>query len=124
MGAANYKNTRENEDERYTLAIFLGGRTNVAAYRLFLEAFVSNIVGQMVFRRRMHASDGKTEIFTVSDEALALLLIENNEDRWIDVYEKPKDVNLTTRTKKGEIWSSSVPAKFTQGGLPPEETKR
>jgi hypothetical protein len=55
------------------------------------------------------------EISTISDEALALLALENGIDRWDDVFTKCKgDVRPFTRGQPiPEGWKSTVPTKYT-----------
>ena len=78
-------------------------RTNSAAYVDFFILFVAPVVGKKRFENlcwRQKLSD----FVTISDEALALVLFQNNYDRWMAMGEK-------------KSWSKSdVHPKYTTGG--------
>jgi hypothetical protein len=62
-------------------------------------------------------------MYTVSDEAFTLLLLENNYDRWTDIYknrlEEPTvvetDDNAATMETRNRKWESDVSPKYTDG---------
>jgi len=72
-------------------------------YFEFLEYFVSSVTGKNHFK--YHRCDKLlSEYVTVCDEALAILIFENNIDTWKDLYLK----NITK--------NSTVRKKYTNGG--------
>ena len=72
-------------------------------YFEFIEYFLSSVVGKNQYK--MCRCEKKiSEFATVSDEALAILIFENNLDTWKDMSEK----NITK--------NSSVAKKYTNGG--------
>ena len=72
-------------------------------YYDFIHYFVSAVIGKMDYKKRLCSSLLSTYA-TVSDEAFAILSLENNYDTWMDMA-------LTGNTK-----TSSVPCKYTNGG--------
>ena len=72
-------------------------------YYDFIEYFVSSVVGKNFYK--FHKTDKLlSEYTTVSDEALAILIYENNIDTWKDMASKKITKN------------SSVGRKYTNGG--------
>ena len=63
-------------------------RQHTSAYMVFYSQFVRTIVGKRLFKQRIATMSEDEEIATVSDEALALLGIENSAARWNDVFER------------------------------------
>ena len=62
---------------------FLKGRSNVEAYTVFFDHFVPCALKKTEWERRIAVAGTQTEstdsfFFTVSDEAFALLLLENS----------------------------------------------
>lgn len=72
-------------------------------YYDFINYFVSAVIGKMNYKKKS-CSIVLSKYATVSDEAFALLSLENNYDTWMDM-------GLTGNTK-----SSKVPRKYTNGG--------
>ena len=66
---------------------------------------------------RMQQKDNNTELFTKSDEAFTLLLLENYWDRWMDIYRK-SDGSPKQRVgcQKNKVVDSDVKPKYTSGG--------
>ena len=72
-------------------------------YYDFIHYFVSAVIGKMDYKKRL-CSFLLSSYATVSDEAFAILSLENNYDTWMDM-------GLTGNTK-----TSNVPRKYTNGG--------
>ena len=70
----------------------------------FVEYFLSVVVGKRHYLKVSHLQK-VSEYATKSDEALALLLLENSFDRWSDMAKK--DIQK----------DSTVPPKYTNGGI-------
>jgi len=70
----------------------------------FVDHFLSIVVGRRHYLKVSHLQK-VSEYATKSDEALALLLLENSFDRWSDMAKKQIQKN------------SEIPPKFTNGGL-------
>jgi hypothetical protein len=104
-----------NQDVRYTLDKFLEMRRNTAAYSVFYSTFIPPIVGRSLLKKLVEDDSVFEEISTISDEALALLALENGVDRWDDVFTKCKgDVRPFARGQPiPEGLKSTVPTKYT-----------
>jgi hypothetical protein len=66
-----------NQDVRYTLDKFLEMRRNTAAYSVFYSTFIPPIVGRSLMKKLVEDDTVFEEISTISDEAIALLALEN-----------------------------------------------
>jgi hypothetical protein len=95
--------TQEN-GEMPSLAHFSALSTNESAYLYFCTHFLKAVVGNAAWR--LHALRQPLSAFvTISDEAFAMLTVENNYDRWCKMWEK--------RNYK----SCDVPARWTNAGV-------
>jgi hypothetical protein len=61
-------------------------RRNFEAYADFYTYIVKAIVGKKIFNKRLQTIAEGTEIATVSDEALALIGVENGRRVWDDKF--------------------------------------
>ena len=76
-------------------------------YMVFVDSFVRRVVGCSLFDRYCDSCLLSTFV-NVSDEAFALLVYENQEERWKQFYEK---------LEKGETKPKiDIPGKYTDGG--------
>ena len=78
-----------------TMEDFLEGRENAEAYGAFFDYFVPCVTKKTTWERRLEqdieSQEKTTEILcSKSDEALALLLLENSHKRWLDLYTRKK----------------------------------
>ncbi len=73
------------------------------AYFNFVEYFVSSVIGKSCFKQNC-CDKPLSQYATISDEAFAILIFENNLDAWIDMGMR-KDTSGT-----------EVPRKYTNGG--------
>jgi hypothetical protein len=62
------------------------GKVN-PSYLFFCQHFLIHVVGKKKFENGLHHGMKLSQIATVSDEAFALLLVENSETRWKRVFE-------------------------------------
>lgn len=89
-------------------------------YVFFCEKFLKCVVGVQTFNSRWKKCTSVCQITTPSDEALALLLLENSEYRWTYEFEK--------KEKEEEVQESDLPKpKYTSAGKNKEQrglTKR
>ena len=60
------------------------------SYIFFCENFLKCVVGAQSFSKGWKRAGSISEIATLSDEALALLLLENSNYRWINLHQKKK----------------------------------
>jgi hypothetical protein len=101
---------------------FLKGRSNVEAYTVFFDHFVPCALKKTEWERRIAVAGTQTEstdyfFFTVSDEAFALLLLENSYDRWFDLYKNNEGSVMQQRGVKVRRFESDVPPLYTRGGI-------
>jgi hypothetical protein len=110
---------------------FLEGRENEEAYTEFYERFLPCATMKMSWDRRIVVatsarSIGKDQqsLCTSSDEAYALLLLENSYDRWLDIFARsPPGGTRQRRGESGRIFESDTPTLYTRGGIKYEKTK-
>ena len=99
---------------------FCKGRKFKKNYTTFFSRFIPAVVGPDLFRERLHAKDevvSPEAICTISDEAFALLLIENSYDRWTDIFAETGGIPKQQRGVRKREYTSDVPPKYTQGGI-------
>ena len=104
---------------RFELKDFLEMRKNPQCYFVFYTHFIKCITKKTRFEERVKALNaGQQELCTVSDEAFALLLLENSWDRWCDMYGKDPTLLLPRRGGKNQDKSvvSLVTTMYTTGG--------
>ena len=89
----------------------------------FYKYFVRALVGKQNYAARVYDQTvtKESQIATTSDEAMALLLLENSYDRWIDLwklngYDYP-EVTKGERSNKKRNSKSKIVAKYTSGGI-------
>jgi len=107
------------------------------AYVYFCEKFIKHVVGVQSFNRAWKNNASITELATPSDEALALLLLENSLLRWTAEFDKvgrgevvtkddkqlPKPLYTSSNNHRGELkgftrryggWSDQGIARFNE----------
>jgi hypothetical protein len=62
------------------------GRRNAKMYKVFFDNFLPCVIKKSVFDHQVDVATNDRTLCTVSDEAFALLLLENSFDRWQDIY--------------------------------------
>ncbi len=108
---------------KFKIIDFMKGREKVEAYRTFFDVFLPCATKKTNWERQISRGDPNDEriedmiLCTVSDEAFALLLLENSYDRWCDLYFNNKGALLQRRGKKGRDVESDVAPKYTRGGI-------
>ena len=106
---------REKGGKVYRSKHFLQGRAKAKAYKVFYGRFVPCIVGKRAFNRRIETEVEGVELCSPSDEALALIALENGEEHWIDLFTKSNGEIRPLR--KGETrpkeWESTICKKWT-----------
>jgi len=107
---------------KYKLSQFLQGRKCEMVFRLGLERFVPCVVGRRLYKKRLRIFPKKdSALFTASDEAFMLLLLENSWSRWLDIYHNAPDDSTSSRTGclQPRKWKfvSDEPTLYTTGGI-------
>jgi len=106
-----------SEDGRFQLDDYLKGRTCMGAFEVTLHRFVAGIVGRRLYKKRLWArptTDSK--LYTASDEAFMLLVLENGWDRWVDIHERKSENEANTGSRKWR-YLSDQPMLYTAGGI-------
>ena len=91
-------------------------------YKVFFENFLPCVIKKSVFDRQVSVATNDKTLCTVSDEAFALLLLENSFDRWQDIYRLRKGEVTPKRGQKRREFESDVPTKYTKGGIVYDKT--
>lgn len=101
----------------FSLDQLLEGRENVPFYSIFYSYFIPSMGRKTDWRLRIMTSRKENDITTKSNEAFALLCLENQWDRWLDIY----DINLgkivSRRGQKRAHCESRKMPKYTRGGV-------
>jgi hypothetical protein len=63
-------------------------------------------------------------VCSVSDEAFALLLLENSFERWFDLFSNHKGPIMQQRGVRQREFQSNVPTMYTRRGIKYENTKQ
>ena len=105
----------------HSLATLVGGRARFTVFELLLDRFVPCVVGKNTFKKRLDTNPVKdNDLFTVSDEAFMLLILENSYERWVDIFDQ-QDPNsgaeIGKRKGREWKWASSKHTRYTQGGI-------
>lgn len=105
-----------------TMKEFLEGRKNSEAYSVFMERFVPCVTMKTSWDRRLATADpdctkNMKSLCTVSDEAFALLLLENSYDRWLDIFTTNKGAVMQQRGVRQRGFQSDTPTLYTSGGI-------
>ena len=105
-----------------TLEEYLQGRRITSVYMIVYDHFIPCVSTSKAYkesiRERLVEVEDNSELFTMSDEAFTLLILENYYDRWMDIYHSTGGVprrRLGSRKKKEP--DSEVKPKYTAGGI-------
>ena len=107
---------------------FLEGRKNTIAYSVFFDLFVPCATKKTSWDRRIAAALNKCDsnkdkrLCTISDEAFALLLLENSYDRRLDLFTNNKGPIVQRRGVKERGFQLDVPTLYTRGGIKYDKT--
>ena len=96
---------------------FLKLRTNEDDYKIFMKVFVREVVGRRLFDGRLRNGNADfDELATRTDEAFALLVVENSEAYWRDLLQRHNGNDPVI--KRGEERPDSL-----QSDIEPKHTK-
>jgi hypothetical protein len=104
------------------------GKKNEEAYSAFFEHFLPCATKKMMWDRRIAKavsnpnSKKYKSLCTISDEAFALLLLENSYNRWLDLFLNNKGPVMQQRGVKQRGFQSNVPTVYTRGGIKYDKT--
>ncbi len=106
----------------FLLKEFSEGRKNQEAYTAFFDHFVPCATKKTTWDRRLAktktdlTSSSPERLCSVSDEAFALLLLENSFERWLDIFSNHKNPVMQQRGVRQREFQSDVPTVYTRGG--------
>jgi len=109
---------------------FLEGRNNEEAYTVFFDLFVPCATKKTSWDRRLakamidQETSKRQSLCTISDEAFALLLLENSSARWLDIFANHKGPVMQRRGVKQRGFQSDVPTLYTRGGIKYDKTDK
>ena len=101
----------------YSLEEFLEGRKNYSAYAVFYRYFIPAIGRKTFWREQVLAATDDKDVATRSNEAFALLVLENHWARWLDIFCLNKGMVTSTRGQKRCVSESNLLPKYTRGGI-------
>ena len=101
-------------------------RRNNEAYTVFYSTFLPVVVGRSLLKKLVADKDTVEEVATISDEALTLLGLENNGDRWDDIFTRCKgDVRPYAKGQDiPEEHKTTVPTKYTKVSNPDANSEK
>jgi len=101
----------------YSLDEILEGRKNYKAYLQFLSYFGPCLGKKTNWRDRVMKATTDNEILSRSSEVFGLLLLENQWDRWFDIYCMNDGRITSNRGQKRAKTDSRIKPKYTKGGI-------
>ena len=101
----------------YTLEEFLEGRSNFESYAVFYTTFIPTIGRKTFWREQVLSAKDDKDVATRSNEAFALLVLENHWERWLDIFCLNKGMVTSTRGQKRCVSESNILPKYTRGGI-------
>ena len=114
-------NLKADKQPLPTMEDILELRSNEELYVQVMNQFVAYVVLKLEWNERLRSPLVKSmgQLATISDEALALLILENNYDRWMDILKKnrwraPQKERGASASDKRIL--SHVRPKYTHGG--------
>jgi len=102
---------------RYDMGDFLRLRKKPHSYLVFYRFFIKCVTKKTRYDKNVETARTYNDICTVSDEAFALLLLENSWDKWSDLYERDPMSLVPRRGGRGLVSvASPIMTKYTKGG--------
>ena len=94
----------------------LQGRSNWMAYSLFFNRFAPLLEKKSLWKQRITSAKSDADLLSISSEAFGLLVLENQWDRWMDMYEMSGGQVLLTKARLKQF-ESKVRPLYTRGGV-------
>ena len=91
-------------------------RSNAEVYEKFYKYMVPSIGRKTFWKDIVTSVKADQDVTTVSNEAFALLVLENNWERWIDLFNNSRCQNPPVKGRKRISLSDKKP-KYTRGGI-------
>ena len=78
----------KKREKLFQVKKFFKGRKNGGYYDLFLSTFVKQVVGITTWNEKLKNQNLKgNNLFTPSDEAFAMIVLDNNFEYWSEMFE-------------------------------------
>ena len=106
----------EKRSASFDVHDFLEMRARPEAYLVFYKHFIKCVTKKTVYESNIQRAKTYDDVCSVSDEALALLLLENSWDRWMDLHQQDPNALLPKRGRQQQGLTSKIPTKYTKGG--------
>ena len=104
-------------DFSWTLEDLLEGRKNAKVYGEFFHYFLPCIGRKTYWKHIIMEAKTDRDVSTVSNEAFALLLLENQWDCWVNLYLESNGVVTSKKGQKRSYSNGTVVPKYTRGGV-------
>ena len=95
---------------------FLKGRSHRHCYRFFFSFFAPVMERKRLWNQKVVDATTDEDAISLSNEAFALTVMENQWDRWIDIYIKSGGLISSSNNVKIDDLNSDVKTKYTRGG--------
>jgi len=107
---------KKKESAAFDMEDFLHLCSKLDLYKVFFKHFVKCVTKKHVYESKVKKAESLHDICSISDEAFALLLLENSWDKWMDQYNKDPASLLPRRGRHQDKPVSTVKTKYTKGG--------
>jgi hypothetical protein len=91
-------------------------------YKVFFDNFLPCVIKKLVFDCQVSVATNDRTLCLISNEAFALLFLENSFDCWQDIYQLQKGEVTPKPGQQRWDFESDVPTKYTKGGIVYDET--
>ena len=108
---------RTEDTEVMAAQNMLQARVNIETLDLLFGRFIPCAVGKTNYKSRIEDATMKEELCTIADEAFTIVVIENSEERWRDIYTKLGEIPVVKKGNRKRKFVSKVRTKYTRGGI-------
>ena len=119
--AIDKDNHRLKVDTKWSIDDMLEGRMNKECYSLYFTRFAPILEKKHIWHQNLLNAKTDRDVMSISSEAFGLLVLENQWDRWIDIYVRSGGDIVTDKNFRLKDVNSTVTPKFTRGGLARDE---
>ena len=96
-----------------TLEAFLDLRDNPKTYEVFFTEFIPAIGRKTYWKHMVANAETDDDITTISNEAFVLLVLENNWDRWMEIYRMNDGTILPSKGRGKRHSDCTILSKYT-----------
>ena len=99
----------------------LEGRMNEACYSVYFTRFAPILEKKHIWQQNLINAKTDRDVISISSEAFGLLVLENQWDRWVDIYVRSGGDIVTDKNFKLKDVNTTVAPNFTRGGTALDE---